>query len=304
MISLKKVSKSFYNTKAVDSLTVDIDKGEVVGFLGPNGAGKTTTMRMITNIYAPDSGQILIDDIDSTDSDIQIKKRIGYLPENNPLFQEMLVSEYLSFIADLHEIYDADRKKAFSRIVDETGIKDVFYKPIGDLSKGFKQRVGLAQAIIHQPQILILDEPTEGLDPNQRVEIRQLIKRVGQQRTVILSTHVMQEVKATCNRAIIINKGKLIADDSIDNLLTQAKGMKRIHVEIQGKNVESKLSNIGKVELLSEPNSGRKRLVLSVPAYTEVRPQIFEMAVKENWKLYELHQEEVNLEDIFRELTN
>lgn len=304
MISLKKVSKSFYNTKAVDSLTVDIDKGEVVGFLGPNGAGKSTTMRMITNIYAPDSGKILIDNIDSTDSDVQVKRRIGYLPENNPLYQEMLVSEYLSFIADLHDIYDSDRKKAFNRVVNETSIKDVFYKPIGELSKGYKQRVGLAQAILHQPQILILDEPTEGLDPNQRVEIRQLIKRVGQQRTVILSTHVMQEVKATCDRAIIINKGKLIADDSIDNLLTQAKGMKRIHVEIQGKSVEGKLANLGQIEQVVEPNSGRKKIVLSVPAYSEIRPQIFEMAVKENWKLYELHQEELNLEDIFRELTN
>jgi len=303
MISLKQVSKSFYNTKAVDKITLDIDKGEVVGFLGPNGAGKTTTMRMITDVYSPDEGQILIDGKDSTESDIEVKKKIGYLPENNPLYQEMLVSEYLNFIADLRQINTAERKTALNRVVSETGIKDVFYKPIDELSKGYKQRVGLAQAIMHQPQILILDEPTEGLDPNQRVEIRQLIKRLGEMRTVILSTHVMQEVKATCSRAIIINKGKLIADDSLDKLLDQSTGAKHIHVEIEGKNVRPKLENLGCVEQITEAVAGRHKVVISTPKDAEIRPQIFEMATKEGWKLWELHQEEVSLEDIFRDLT-
>ncbi len=304
MITLKQVNKNFNETKAVNNVSFEVDKGEVVGFLGPNGAGKSTTMRMITNVYAPDSGQILIDNIDSTESDIETKKKIGYLPENNPLYPDMLVSEYLNFIADLREIYGEDRKKAFNRVVQETGLKDVYNKPIMELSKGFKQRVGFAQAIIHQPQILILDEPTEGLDPNQRVEIRELIKRLGKQRTVILSTHVMQEVKATCNRAIIINKGKIIADDSIDKLMSAAKGAKHVHVEIEGKNVEPKLAVLGKIESRADTASGRKKFVIAIPNNNEVRPQIFEMAIKENWKLWELHQEEANLEDVFRELTN
>ncbi len=280
MISLKEVSKSFYDTKAVSKLSLDIGKGEIVGFLGPNGAGKTTTMRMITNVYAPDEGRITIDGIDSVESDVGIKRKIGYLPENNPIYQEMLVSEYLNFIADLRELFEEDRKKAFNRVVDETGIKDVFYKTIGELSKGYQQRVGLAQAILHQPQILIMDEPTEGLDPNQRVEIRELSKRVGKQRTVILSTHVMQEAKATCNRAVIINKGKLIADDSIENLTSQAKGAKKVFVELEGKNVRQKLANIAKVESLTDLPTGRQKEVLSVPRGTEVRPVVFELAAK------------------------
>jgi ABC-2 type transport system ATP-binding protein len=303
MISLKEVSKSFYNAKAVNKLTLNIDKGEVVGFLGPNGAGKTTTMRMLTNVYSPDSGQILIDGIDVTQSDVNVKKKIGYLPENNPLYQEMLVSEYLNFIADLRELFGEARQKALNWVVDETGIKDVFYKPIGELSKGYKQRVGLAQAILHQPQILILDEPTEGLDPNQRVEIRQLIKRIGEKRTVILSTHVMREVKATCNRVLIINKGNLIADDSIEKLLTKAKGAKHIHVELEGKNLRGELEKLGHIEQITEAAAGRKKVVLSVAQDAEIRPLMFELATKQNWKLWELHQEEVSLEEIFRDLT-
>lgn len=304
MITLKKVSKIFNEVKAVNSLSLDIDKGEVIGFLGPNGAGKTTTMRMITNVYAPDAGQILIDGVDSIDNNIDIKKKIGYLPENNPLYHDMLVSEYLNFIADLREIYGEARKKAFNRVVDETGLKDVFNKLIGELSKGFKQRVGLAQAIIHQPQILILDEPTEGLDPNQRMEIRNLIKRLGKQRTVLLSTHVMQEVRATCNRALIINHGKLIADDSIDNLISQSKGGKHIHIEVEGQDIKSKLATLGKIESFSDAQDGRKKVVIAIPNDTEIRPTVFEIATKSGWKLWELHQEQANLEDIFKDLTN
>lgn len=304
MITLSKVSKSFYNTKAVNNLTLKIDKGEVIGFLGPNGAGKTTTMRMITNVYSPDAGQILIDGIDTTDNDVQVKKKIGYLPENNPLYHEMLVSEYLNFIADLRQIYDSKRQNALEMVTKEIGLKEVYNKPIGELSKGYKQRVGLAQATLHQPQILILDEPTEGLDPNQRVEIRELIKRQGKQRTVILSTHVMQEVKATCNRAVIIKEGHLIADDSIENLVGQSKGAKHIHIELEGKNVEPRLSTLGKIDSITDVTANRKKVIISIPRDTEIRPKVFEMAMKENWKLWELHQEEVSLEEIFRDLTN
>ena len=304
MITLRKVSKNFNEVKAVSNLSLDIDKGEIIGFLGPNGAGKTTTMRMITNVYAPDSGKILINGIDSTENNIEVKKKIGYLPENNPLYHEMLVSEYLNFIADLREIYGEERKKAFNRIVEEVGLEDVYNKIIGELSKGFKQRVGLAQAILHQPQILILDEPTEGLDPNQRVDIRNLIKRVGKQRTVILSTHIMQEVKATCDRVLIINDGKLIADDSIDNLISQSKSGKHIYIEVEGRDIKSKLETLGKIESFADGPEGRKKVVISIPNETEIRPAVFEIATQSGWKLWELHQEQASLEDIFKDLTN
>ncbi|RJQ30937.1 MAG: ATP-binding cassette domain-containing protein [Actinobacteria bacterium] len=301
MITLDKVTKRFNETNAVNNLTVKIPEGQVVGFLGPNGAGKTTTMRMIVNIFAPTSGEIKIDGTDVSEASSTLKKKIGYLPENNPLYEEMLVSEYLDFIADMREL--KDKKAALNQVVKETGIKDVFYKPIGELSKGYRQRVGLAQAIIHQPKILILDEPTEGLDPNQRVEIRGLIRSLGTKRTVILSTHVLQEVSQTCDRAIIINEGKLVADGSIGELTSGARKAKKITVEIEGKGISEKLRNIADIKSEQSAGQGRKKFVLSLSSKTEARPQIFELCKNEGWVLWELHQEETSLEDVFRELT-
>lgn len=303
MIALENVTKSFYKTKAVEDLSLKISQGEVVGFLGPNGAGKTTTMRMITNIYAPDSGRILIDKVDTQEGDVVLKKKIGYLPENNPIYSDMLVSEYLGFIADIHEMPLDKRKERFDRTIHETGIASVFYKPLGELSKGYKQRVGLAQAILHAPQILILDEPTEGLDPNQRVEMRQLVKNLGEERTVILCTHVLQEVSTTCSRVVILNKGKLIADGTIDELTASAKGLKQITVEIKGEGFKEKLSKIGDIKSTERASKDRTKITLAVPHNVEARPEIFEMAKINGWTLYELHQEEASLEDVFRDLT-
>ena len=207
-ILVENVSKVFGSRIAVNDVSFSIDKGEVIGFLGPNGAGKSTTMRLLTSYYTQNSGNIYIDSINTKDSDIETRKKIGYLPESNPLYGEMLVKDYLRLIGDLRDLSKSDYKNNLSNAIDETGIHEYYYSPINQLSKGYRQRVGLAQAILHQPEILILDEPTEGLDPNQRVTMRNLIKSLGEQRTIMLSTHVLQEVETTCSRIILINKGK------------------------------------------------------------------------------------------------
>src|SRR5437660_6855080 len=210
-LSVEGVSKRFSGVPAVDDVSFAVDRGQVVGFLGPNGAGKSTTMRMITQFLEPDAGSIRIEGTPLAEAGREAKRRIGYLPENNPLYGEMLVAEYLDFVASLRDLYGAPRRSALDAAVTATGIENVFYRPIGELSKGYKQRVGLAQAILHRPDLLVLDEPTEGLDPNQRVEIRHLISHLGKDRTVILSTHVLPEVAHTCSRLLIIHRGKIAA---------------------------------------------------------------------------------------------
>ena len=217
-IQARGISKSFGLTKAVDSLSFEIRRGEVVGFLGPNGSGKTTTMRMLTSFYTPDEGDILIDGVDSQEQDMVTRQSIGYLPENNPLYGDLLVSEYLRFVADLRGMSRAERRENLDRTVTEAGLSEVYNRPISQLSKGYRQRVGLAQAILHQPAVLVLDEPTEGLDPNQRLTIRELVSSLGQDKTVLLSTHVMQEVEVTCERVLVINRGQLIADSTVAEL--------------------------------------------------------------------------------------
>src|SRR5881296_1213666 len=223
-LSVEGVSKRFDGVTAVDQVSFAVDRGQVVGFLGPNGAGKSTTMRMITQYYEPDTGTIRLDGVPLADAARAAKRRIGYLPENNPLYEDMLVHDYLAFIADLRELAGLARRQALDAAVTATGIESVYYRPIGELSKGFRQRVGLAQAILHRPDLLVLDEPTEGLDPNQRVEIRRLISELGRERTVLLSTHVLQEVESTCNRLLIIHQGRLVADGGVDRLIAQAAG--------------------------------------------------------------------------------
>ena len=218
-LKVRGVIKRFGSRAAVDNLSFDVRRGEVVGFLGPNGAGKTTTMRMLTSFYTPDEGTLLVNGIDTQESDIETRRSIGYLPENNPLYADLLVKEYLSFVADLRRMPMSERRANTERTVEETGLEEVFYRPINQLSKGYRQRVGLAQAILHRPPILIMDEPTEGLDPNQRITIRELIRSLGQERTVMLSTHVMQEVQASCERVLMIARGRLVADSLVTDLL-------------------------------------------------------------------------------------
>jgi ABC-2 type transport system ATP-binding protein len=305
LLALDGVSKRFGGIAAVDGVSFQVDRGQVVGFLGPNGAGKSTTMRMITQFIEPDAGSIKLDGIPLDDAGREAKRRLGYLPENNPLYPEMLVSEYLDFVGRLRELPAAERRNAIAEAVTSTGLEPVFHRPVGELSKGFRQRVGLAAAILHRPDLLILDEPTEGLDPNQRVEIRRLIGTLGRERTVLLSTHVLPEVQFTCSRLLIINRGRIVADGPVDQLIAHAKGASRISVEASGTAIADRLSQLPGVATVEphESADGRVRVSVLVTSAEDLRPRIFELAKAERWTLYELHQEAGSLEDLFRELT-
>jgi ABC-2 type transport system ATP-binding protein len=303
LLSLERVTKRFDGIVAVDDVSFTIDRGQVVGFLGPNGAGKSTTMRMITQYFEPDGGSIRFDGTPLAEAGIEAKRRIGFLPENNPLYGEMLVAEYLDFVARLRDLEGADRRRAIDEAVAATAIEAVYNRPISELSKGFRQRVGLAAAILHRPDLLVLDEPTEGLDPNQRVEIRQLISHLGRERTVILSTHVLGEVQYTCSRLLIINRGKIVADDAVDTLLGRATSGIRISVEVAGAGAEKELGGLPDVRSVESHEGVEGRQRFTVVAADDIRPNIFTLAKDRGWTLYELHQEAGNLEDLFRELT-
>jgi ABC-2 type transport system ATP-binding protein len=304
MISVEGVSKRYGPVLAVDRLSFEVQRGEVVGFLGPNGAGKTTTMRMITGTLQPDEGSVLLDGVHVTDDPMIAKRRIGYLPEANPLYEELLVSEYLDYVADLRGLSAEETRSGVTAAVEETDIGAVFYRPIGECSKGYRQRIGLASAILHRPDVLILDEPTEGLDPNQRVEIRRLVGSLGRERTVLLSTHVMQEVEATCSRLVILSQGKLAAQGSVQELLAARTGGARYIVEAEGDGVAQSLRSLAGVTAHTEEKvDGRVRVQLDAGGEGELRPEIFRMARDRGWTLWELHRERASLEQLFRRLT-
>ena len=304
-IELNNVSKSFNLIRAVQSLSFKIKKGEIIGFLGPNGSGKTTTMRLLTSFYNPDSGNIKINGINTQDDDVQTRSSIGYLAENNPLYEDLLVKEYLEFVADLRGLTKTDKKENIARSVEEIGLKEVYFRPINQLSKGYHQRVGLAQAILHDPSILILDEPTEGLDPNQRLTHRNLIKTLGQKRTVLLSTHVMQEVETTCERVILLSKGRLVADEPVKDLLNQVEDLKTVYVEIDGNNIEKELNKLPGLQSIqvTELIGNRKGFTVSVIGDTDPRPEIYNISKSKNWTIWELREIKPKLEEIFRDLT-
>jgi ABC-2 type transport system ATP-binding protein len=305
LLTLDAVSKRFDGVTAVDGVSFAIGRGEVVGFLGPNGAGKSTTMRMITQYLDPDEGTIRFDGALLADAGQGAKRQIGYLAENNPLYEEMLVAEYLEFVERLRGMPPPSRPAATDEAVAATGIEPVYYRPIAELSKGFRQRVGLAAAILDRPDLLVLDEPTEGLDPNQRVEIRKLIGALGRARTVLLSTHVLSEVEHTCSRLLIIHRGRLVADGPVDELLARAKGASRVSLEAAGTGIAEAVAAVPGVEQIDPRPSedGRIRLMLTVRGSTDLRPAFYRLAVDRGWVLYELHQEAGSLEDLFRELT-
>lgn len=307
LLSLERVTKRFNGTPAVDNVSFTVDRGQVVGFLGPNGAGKSTTMRMITQFFEPDAGTITFDGTPLADAPREARRRLGFLPENNPLYTEMLTAEYLEFVARIRGVGGGStgRKAAIDEAASATGLAEVFYRPIGELSKGFRQRVGLAAAILHRPDLLVLDEPTEGLDPNQRVDIRRLIGDLGRDRTVILSTHVLPEVQHTCSRVIIINRGRIAADGSVQDLIDRASQGTRVHVEARGSHVEARLGGVAGVAGVERHSSidGRTRVTLTVKGDRDVRADVFELAKREGWTLLELHQERGTLEDLFRQLT-
>jgi ABC-2 type transport system ATP-binding protein len=315
LLALTNVVKSFDGVRAVDEASFVIDRGEVVGFLGPNGAGKTTTMRLLTRFLEPDAGRIEIDGISIEESGAELRRRIGYLPETNPLYTGMLVCEYIDFMGRLRGMSREDRRRRTDDVVAQTGLADVYYRPIGQLSKGYRQRVGLAQAILSEPEILILDEPTEGLDPNQRVEIRHLITELGGDRTVLLSTHVMQEVQRSCSRVLIINRGRIIADGSVASLVSSGARGTRVSVEIEAPPVEAHaaieaLDTVSAVDSIRDTGdgpvadeTGRSRFAVSGAGGLDPRVNIFELAAARGWPLWELHLEQESLEDLFRELT-
>ena len=305
MIAVNGVSKNYGSVIAVDDLSFTVDRGEVVGFLGPNGAGKTTTMRMITGTLQPDKGEVLFDGTPITDDLTEAIRRVGYLPEANPLYDEMLVADYLQHVADLRGLSLDDTRMGIASAVEETALATVFYRPVGECSKGYRQRIGLAAAILHRPEVLILDEPTEGLDPNQRVEIRRLMGNLGKERTVLLSTHVMQEVEATCSRLVILSRGALAAIGSVQDLLANQSGKARYIVEAQGAGVTETLSGLSGVSGHTvEEVEGRVRVVLEAITEEDLRPKIFSVARDNNWMLWELHRERASLEQVFRDLTS
>lgn len=305
MITLKNVSKYFGRMKAVNDISFSVDSGEVVGFLGPNGAGKTTTLRMMTGFLAPDRGTITIDGIDIEKDPVSVQKRIGYLPENNPLYRGMLVSEFLDLAARLHHIPASERSAALDFVVHAVGIEHMYYRSIGELSKGYRQRTGIAAALIHRPDIIIMDEPTEGLDPNQRGEIRGLITDLAKKHTVIMSTHVMQEASAVCGRMIIINKGAIVADGTARELSANATTGRIISLDIEGEGIESELNKLIGAEHIRVKQKDARRFcaTLSLDREREVRPDISRLAWQKRWILWDVHEEEKKLEDIFQTLT-
>jgi len=304
-IVIENLTKKYGNQKAVDNISLKVATGEILGFLGPNGAGKTTTMKMITNFIAPDEGTILIGGKSLSDSPIEIKRNIGYLSENNPLYQEMPVIDYLNFCAEIQGIEKRRVPERVAEMVRITGLNREKHKKIGELSKGFQQRVGLAQAIIHNPKILILDEPTSGLDPNQIAEIRKLIRELGREKTVILSTHILPEVEATCDRIFIINKGKIVADGTAETLRKQAQGSDILRVRIEDgdpNQIFCTLQKIESVSMVDFADRNLNRFDIHIKS-AGVKREIFNMCVDKHWVLTEMTPFETKLEDIFRELT-
>lgn len=311
MISVKNLTKYYGDFQALKGISFEIKSGEIVGILGPNGAGKSTTLRILTCYFNPTSGDAIIDGKSILDEENNVKKIIGYLPESAPLYNDMCVFDYLVYMADIQELERSKLNERLHYVVNVCGLKEVISKPIGELSKGYKQRVGLAGAIIHDPKILILDEPTNGLDPNQIVEIRELIKELGKEKTVLVSTHILSEVEATCSRAIIINKGNIIADDTPENLsLNFGNNDKSSTIKISIKtndNIESvkekllSVSDIYKVEIEDNFNNIKELTIYSNSE--ESRDEIYRFIKSTDWIIYEMTRVKENLETVFHTLT-
>jgi len=300
-IVIQRVTKLYGAQKALDNVSFDVKTGEIVAFLGPNGAGKSTMMKIITGFIPASSGSVFVNGIDTSTENPDIKKSIGYLPENNPLYPEMYVREYLGFVASIYKSGNSV-KKQIDEIIRVTGLFPEQKKKIGSLSKGFRQRVGLAQALVHNPGVLILDEPTAGLDPNQIVEIRNLIRDAGKDKTVLLSTHIMQEVEAICDRIIIIDKGVIVADEDKNKIYSIIKHQRQIiRVEFDKYTDESGL--LGIVNVVKAQQINNTLWLIEAEGQEDIRPAIFTFAVNNNLKVLSLQKEESNLEEVFRHLT-
>jgi ABC-2 type transport system ATP-binding protein len=308
LIEIKNLTKNYDDVKAVKSISFNLDDAQIVGFLGANGAGKSTTLKMITGYLAPTSGNVFVDGKNIIDDCIEIQKEIGYLPELNPLYTEMKVHEYLKFNAEIRNIVGEDFREALTRVVSECGLQGVVHKTIANCSKGYKQRIGLAAAMIHDPKILILDEPVTGLDPNQIVEIRELIKKVGKKKLVLMSSHILQEIQATVDRIIIINNGEIIADGTSKELIDGAKDITTLTLAIENSDdnsIENMKATIPSINIkTTQKDKNITTLKIEYSGKSDPRRDIFTYAVENNWTILEMSETKQNLEDIFRNLTN
>ena len=312
MISVKELTKRYARNTAVDHISFEVEKGQIVGFLGPNGAGKTTTMRMLTCFLPPTSGTATVAGFDVLEQPLEVKKRIGYLPETPPLYPEMRTVEYLTFVGKLKGLSGSELRQRIDSVCERCAITDVKSKLLGKLSKGYRQRVGLAQAIIHNPEVLILDEPTAGLDPKQINETRELIRSLAGNHTIILSTHILPEVEQTCEKVIIINKGRLVATDSVSNLQSRARGVESMLVEVAGRNgdldatkAQQKLEQVSGVSRVVFKERRENRSVFEVESRKDqfIRGDLARAVVQADWDLNELRPASVSLEEIFLKLT-
>jgi len=308
MIHVENLTKYYKDLCAVDQITFDIPKGEILGLLGPNGAGKTTTLRMLTGFLRPSSGTVRVKDYRIDDHPVEIKNLLGYLPESAPLYHDMIVYDYLDYVAAIRAIAPQDKLGRIKYLADLCGLNEVMHQPIAELSKGYKQRVGLAHAMMSDPEILVLDEPTSGLDPNQIVEIRKIIRRVGQEKTIILSTHILSEAEATCDRVIIINRGKIVADGDAESLKQTTGQDNRIRIVLQNADqaqVHSLFSDIDGVQN-ADMNTDPKGLLnveIKCRATLDLRGTIYQAIKQTDWTLLEFYQETQSLENLFRNLT-
>lgn len=298
-VIVSNLTKVFGEQYAVDNLSFEANPGQILGFLGPNGAGKSTTMKMVTTYLQPSSGTATVCGHDIIKDQMEVRRHIGYLPEHNPLYKDMYIKEYLQFVARIHRLDNP--KERIAELIETTGLQKEQHKLISSISKGYRQRVGLAQALLHDPDVIILDEPTSGLDMNQLIEIRALIKKLGETKTVIFSTHIMQEVQALCDRVIIINEGKLVADDPIDRLQNRLKGEDVIYLELDRKYDVSVLEQIDGVIAIQQLDD--TRYTISASNTSDVRPSIFRVATQSNWVILEMRKEQKNVEYIFQQLT-
>ena len=308
MIRVENLSKNYGPVKAVSSISFDLDDGQVVGFLGANGAGKSTTLKIMTGYISPSSGNVYFNDQNIHDNTSEIQKDIGYLPELNPLYGEMRVHDYLKFISEIRGIPKENFKSAFQKVVEECALNAVAHRTIGNCSKGYKQRIGLAAAMIHDPKILILDEPVTGLDPNQIVEIRQLIRKLGKEKIVIMSSHILQEIQATVDRIIIINEGSIVADGSSDSLLSDTNAKTELSMDVENadendiNDMKAKIPSIDITSISKEDTY--TKINIKYPKNNDPRSDIFNYAVDKGWTILEMFATKQNLEDIFRNLTS
>lgn len=307
MIEVRNLTKRYGPTVAVDNISFDAKGGEVLGFLGPNGAGKSTTMRVLTCYLSADEGTAKVAGYDVFDESIEVRKRIGYLPESAPLYTDMGVIDYLKFIAQVRGIPKSQRSQRIKDVIDVCGLEKMIQKDVGELSKGYRQRLGLAQSLIHDPPILILDEPTSGLDPNQIIEIRNLIKNIGKEKMIIFSTHILSEVSATCSRILIINDGRIVANGTPNELAGRARGEEVVHISIRGprEEIEAKLKTLSLVSDFSRLKSDGGVCGYQIVSQKDknAAEELFHFVVQNHWSLTELRQEAISLEDVFLKLT-